>query len=151
MIINIKDRATTIKLGYSLFIIIYLALLVFSLIFTFLPNYLFEIVLSIACLSLFVFYMLMGHTYLYFNDEADKFIFRYQMLNPFITNRNAIEIPKKQFLKFEIKKSLFGLKKQIVLYQKTKDGIAKYSPVGLSSLKKSEIKSIEASLSKYIS
>src|SRR3989339_730129 len=144
MIINIKDRATTIKLGYSLFIIIYLALLVFSLIFTFLPNYLFEAVLSIVCVALFIIYMTMGHTYLYYNDEADKLVFRYQMLNPFITNRKAIEIPKKLFLKFEIKKSLFGLKKQIVLYQKTKDGVAKYSPICLTSLKKSEINNLVA-------
>lgn len=133
-------------MGYSLFLIIYLLLLVISLIFTFLPDYIFELIWSITCITALVLYMIIGYNYIYFSDEGDKVILRYQSLNPFISNPMSIEIPKKSFAKFEISSSLFGVKKKITLYQKTSGGHAKYPSVNIASLTKVQKQSLAASL-----
>lgn len=138
MIINNKETATRIKFGYSLFFLIYLSLLVASLIITFLPDYLFEIILTIICISSFIIYLVIGYNYIYFSNEGNKVILRYQALNPFITNPKSIEIDKNVFVRHEVKETFFGLKKSVVLYQKSPNGIAKYPPVGINSLKKAE-------------
>lgn len=138
MIINNKELATRIKFGYSIFFMVFLFLLVASLILTFLPNYLFEIILSVLSLSAFAIYLMIGYNYIYFSTEGDKVILRYQTLNPFIENPKSIEIDKSTFVKHEIINSFLGLKESVVLYQKSLKGIAKYPPVGINSLKKSE-------------
>lgn len=148
MIINNKETATRLKMGYSVFIIVFLLLLVLSLIFTFLPNYMFELIWSIICVSLFTVYMIMNYNYIYYNDETDKILFRYQALNPFITNPKSIEIPKNSFIKYEISTSFFKLKKSLTLYQKTGQGIAKYQAVCLNSLSKKEKEDLFNSLSR---
>lgn len=150
MILNIKERATKIKLGYSVFIIVYLLLLVLSLIFTFTPNYLFEIIWSAVCITAFILFIVMDYNYIYYTNEGDKIIFRYQALNPFIVNPKSIEIPKRSFYKFEFTKSLFGKKTNILFYQKTKDGVAKYSPVSLTALTKKEREELDNSLKGFL-
>lgn len=59
-------------------------------------------------------------------------------LQPMLAEHKAIEIPKSQFVKYEIKKSNLGLRTSIILYQRTKKGIAKYPPVAINTLTKSE-------------
>ncbi|MBI5218627.1 MAG: hypothetical protein HY958_06840 [Bacteroidia bacterium] len=150
MIINNKELATRLKLGYSLFILVYLILLVLSLIFTFAPNYIFEIIWTVLCVGALIVYMVLNYCYIYYNDEGEKIIYRYQPLHPFIATPKSIEIPKKDFYKYEIYKSFFGKKHMVIFYRKTKNGIAKYNPVSIISLKKKEKESLFNSLSAII-
>jgi hypothetical protein len=150
MIINIKEKATRIKLGYSMFMIIYLLLLVISLMVNFLPDYKFEIFWSIFCVTALIIYLIIGYHYIYFSDQGDKVVFRYQSLNPFFSNALSIEIPKNSFAKFEIRKSLFGIKHKITLYQKSTGGDAKYPSVNISALSKVQKQALIQSLNALV-
>lgn len=147
MIINNKEVATRIKLGYSLFLIIYLLLLVISLIVTFSENYIFEIIWTAFCITAFIVYLAIGFNYIYFNDAGDKILFRYQSLNPIINEPKSIEIPKNSFVKFDISSSFFGIKQKITLYQGTSGGFAKYPSISIASLNKNEKDALITSLS----
>ena len=51
----------------------------------------------------------------------------------------SVEIPKKDFVKAEIVNSIFGFRKNLVLYIRTPQGVAKYPKINISILKKEEI------------
>lgn len=133
-------------MGYSLFLIIYLLFLVISLIVTFSQNYIFEIIWTISCVSALIIYLIIGYNYIYYSDVGEKIIFRYQSLNPFISNPLSIEIPKKSFAQFKIKNSFFGLKQKITLYQKTSGEYAKYPSISIASLTKVQKQALLTSL-----
>jgi hypothetical protein len=69
-------------------------------------------------------------------------------LQPLLYGNYSIEIPKSQFIKYEIKKKYFGLRTSIVLYQKTDKGLSKYPPVSLATLDKSEKRDLLENLSR---
>jgi len=48
--------------------------------------------------------------------------------------RRAIEIKGGSFYKAEFTTSLLGLRRNMVLYQKTKSGVAKYPPINITGL-----------------
>lgn len=76
--------------------------------------------------------------YVYVNTDSSKIIFRYYSLRPLSNETNAIEIPKADFVKFEIEKKWSGYREYIILYQKTLQGVAKYPPISIAILKKEE-------------
>jgi hypothetical protein len=88
------------------------------------------------------------HNYFYYTDQRLKLVFRYYSVASFISNPNSVEIKKTDFLKFEVEKKLLGLRKYLILYQKTPKGVAKYPPISISLLKKAEEKVLSDSLLK---
>lgn len=106
------------------------------------------IVMGIYVLSLIVeaFFEL---NYIYFSDEDDKIILRYFSMSMFNRQKNSIEIPKKVFSGYEIKKSIFGLKKKIVLLQRLKDRDVKYPAVSLTGLNADELQLLTKILDRH--
>ena len=84
--------------------------------------------------------------YVYFSDAGGKIIIKYYSLRPFMQKRQTVEIPKGSLFRFEIKKSMFGQKKTLVLFQMIKNKIARYPEISLSALNDIEIGRIKGSL-----
>ncbi len=94
----------------------------------------------------FLYHFVRDHHYIYYSDTGDKFVLRYFSLRPLADKKNAIEFNKNELLRYEIIKPLYGLNRSLVIYRKTARGIAKYPPVSLTALKKSDRKKILASI-----
>ena len=107
------------------------------------------ILVSLYVIIMVVTYSL-NRNYIYFNDDGDSIILRYYPIRPIARKKSAIQIPKGSFVKFEIRRSVFGLKKTLYLYQRIKNKIARYPAIGLSALNKKELESIENQLRQYV-
>jgi hypothetical protein len=83
-----------------------------------------------------------------YSDQGEKIIMRYYPLSLFTSRKNSIEIPKTQFVKYEIKPFLFGTQQWIILYQNFRNKEAKYPPISLSAVDKADREQIINSLEK---
>ncbi len=93
---------------------------------------------------------LRGLNYFYFNDKGDKLIIRYYPIRPLGRTKKAMQIPKTALAKYEITRMNWGLKKVLILYQHVKDKVAKYPPIGITSLTGEELSQLEKQLSLYV-
>ncbi len=85
-----------------------------------------------------------------YNDQGDMLVIRYYPVSMFTSRKNSIEIPKQQFLKYDLKPFLLGTQHYLILHQKFRGKEAKYPPVSLSALDKGDRLSLLQSLDKYI-
>ncbi|MFW5656643.1 MAG: hypothetical protein ACOC3T_03385 [Bacteroidota bacterium] len=98
-----------------------------------------------ATITVVVFYLFFGlyrywldlH-YFYFSDVTNRLIFRFYSLRPFAKLKRSIEIPKDSFFDYTIENDFSGLKPNLVLSQKTLEGIKTYPPIRISALSKRE-------------
>jgi hypothetical protein len=88
--------------------------------------------------------------YISYSDQGEMILFRYYPLNLFNSKKNSIEIPKQQFVKYELKKFYFGQEEKIILYQHFRNRIVSYPPISLSALEEEDKQRLLASLRKYI-
>jgi len=93
---------------------------------------------------------LRGLNYFYFNDKGDKLIIRYYPIRPLGRKKRAVQIPKTALAKYEIIKTNLGLKKVLILHQHVKKNVAKYPPIGVTSLTRDELSRLEQQLSLYV-
>jgi hypothetical protein len=93
---------------------------------------------------------LRGLNYFYFNDKGDKLIIRYYPIRPLGRTKKAMQIPKTALAKYEITRTNGGLKKVLILYQHVKNKVAKYPPIGITSLTGEELSQLEKQLSLYV-
>lgn len=93
--------------------------------------------------------MIRNYQFIFFSDEGDNIIFRY--FNAGITGgkKNSLEISKSTFAGYKTESKLFGLSKSIILYQKIGQGVAKYPPVYISALSKSQVLQLFTILNAY--
>jgi hypothetical protein len=84
-----------------------------------------------------------------YNDQGEKIVVRYYPLSLFTSRKNSIEIPKTQFIKYELKPFLLGTQKRLILYQNFRNKEAKYPPISLSALDKTDREKIIASLDQH--
>jgi hypothetical protein len=92
---------------------------------------------------------LLRPNYIYFSDNGKKILFRYYKVRALSGKKHAIEIPKEQFEKYEVKKYFPGIEK-LFLYQRTSRGVARYPGVSLSLLKKSDREKMKRALNQYV-
>lgn len=90
-----------------------------------------------------------GLNYFYFDDKGDKIVIRYYPIRPLGRKKKAIQIPKISFAGFEIRRTSLGLKKVLILKQHVKKSVAKYPPIGITSLTRAELEMLEKQLSVY--
>lgn len=82
--------------------------------------------------------LIMRYSYFYFDDDTPNLTFRFFHLVPFGAKRLAFSIPKRAFYDFKIEKNFFGFRKDLILFQKTKEKIINYPPISLSAVKKKD-------------
>ena len=133
----------------SLVIIIYTTRLLDEPLFGLHKNFITAILVGIYILILMIQYFL-NLCFLSFADEGQTLIFRYYSLRILSGKKNSIEIPKNEFVRFEVVKSFFGLKRELHLYQRVRSGVAKYPSIPITSLTKEERKIIHDSLTRYV-
>jgi hypothetical protein len=88
--------------------------------------------------------------FVFYSDHGEMIIFRYYSLSLFNSRKNSIEIPKKQFVKYELKPFFFGRYQKIILYQHFRNRVVPYPPISLSAVDEEDRKRILASLTKYM-
>ena len=139
MIINTKEISTKIKFsGMILTILVFLTIVLTFMLKWTNQNQIILPVLGVYILF-FVFFFLKKYNYIYYNSEGLKIIFRYSSLLPLSAGNFSIEIPRHDFVNAEIKSQLSGLRKVLIIYVKTNQGIAKFKPISLTTLSKKEI------------
>lgn len=154
MIIDTQKSTIRIQLRK----LVFLLLLVLFLVLLYTTNYFYEPVLgiernyfAIAATILYILYYTFSYlrdiNYFYFNNNSSKMIIRYYSLKPLSSEQNSLEMNKQEFQKFEIKKSFGGLRKYLIIYQRTAKGIAKYPPISISILKKKDVDQLTRELS----
>ena len=135
--------ATIILLAY--FLLVYVAKLIKFQLLGMGDN--FWTILLVACyLALLFLPMILNYQYIYFSDDGDKIIFRYFTSGIISGSKNSVEIDKKTFTYYKVEKRLLGLVQSIILFQRLKEGVAKYPPIYISSLKREERNKIYRSL-----
>jgi hypothetical protein len=82
--------------------------------------------------------MYLNYQYIYFSDEGENIIFRYFTSGIVSGRKNSIEISKRTYSGFRIDKKLGGLIQTLTLFQKLREGTAKYPPVHISALTREE-------------
>jgi hypothetical protein len=92
---------------------------------------------------------LLNYQYIYFSDEGEAIVFRYFTSGMVSGKKNSVEINKNTFSGYKTETRLFGLIQSITLYQRYKEGTAKYPPVYISSLKREEKAKVFRSLNSF--
>jgi len=104
-------------------------------------------VLGVVLLIYFIYLIISKPEYIYMAEQKGKLQIKNYPARPILRQYKAFEINLNTFSHFEIRKSFFGQKVELIFWIKTKKGNGNYPPLSLSALSKSEIQKI----SKYLS
>lgn len=96
------------------------------------------IMISAIFLIIMIVPQIFNYQYIYFCDEGESIIFRYYSAGLVPGKKNSVEINKRSFSGFTIDKKFLGLVESITLYQRLREGIAKYPPIYLTALKRAD-------------
>jgi len=108
--------------------------------------------LIIAFVYIFLLFlpMILNYQYVSFSDEGDSIVIRYFTTGIIGGRKNSLEIKKSNFAGYRTEKKYFGWSKSIILFQKAGQGMAKYPPVHVSALSRSQLSSLFTTLDNYI-
>ena len=139
MSIDTKEISSRIKLGSMLVVLVLVAVVVLDLIYAWVPKH----ILDYTCIALFVLFeaylFAKKFNYIYYNSDGFKIILKYTSLGLLSAGNFKLEIPKKDFVRIELEKSLMGLRKMVVIYVRTPNGTAKFKPISVSVMSETEI------------
>jgi hypothetical protein len=145
MKINNENTTTKIQVLKSLFAIILLSSIgilyttniePYSLKYLGLSNLNITLILISAYFVFYFYHIIVKTSYLFFTDDGGKIIVRFYLLRPINPKKCSIEIPKNQFYRFTIIKTLFT--EEVVIYQRIGKQISKYPAFSLKGLKKDQ-------------
>lgn len=115
-----------------------------------LNKYHFIILIALIYLVINIYNYLKRPYFVSYSDHGEMIIMRYYPLSLFTSRKNSIEIPKHQFVKFELKEFLFGTQQKIILYQRFRGKVVNYPSISLSAVDKEDRARIIRSLQKYV-
>lgn len=156
MTLNNGKSVINLKISLRLSIIVFLTLLILIyavriIKFPLLGMSQFAWTLLILIIFLLIIFIpvVLDYQYISYSDEGEEIIFRYYSTGIIPGNKNSVEINKRTFSGFTLEKKLFGLSQSIILYQRLKEGVAKYPAIYISALKREEKARILKSLSSF--
>ena len=85
-----------------------------------------------------------------YNDQSDMLVVRYYPISMFTSHKHSIEIPKQQFVKYELKPFLFKSQHYLILHQNFRGKVAPYPHISLSAMEKEDREKMLQSLEKYV-
>jgi len=88
--------------------------------------------------------------YVSYNDQGDTLVIRYYPNSIFTSRKNSIEIPKQQFVKYELKPFFLKSQQYMILHQNFRGKVVAYPRISLSALDKQDLEKMLLSLDKYI-
>jgi len=144
MVIDTKEISARIKLGSMIVIVLLAAVALFDFIYSKVVNdkdvnVLLYWIVAVVFVLFETYMIIKKYTYINYNSDGFKIIMKYTSLGMLSAGNYKIEIPKKDFIRAELKKSIFGLRKKILIYVKTPQGIAKFKPICVTVLSKKEL------------
>ena len=86
-----------------------------------------------------------------YDDLGEMLVVRYYPVSMFTSRKHSIEIPKKQFVKYELKSFFLRTQHMLILVQNFRGKEAKYPKISLSALEKDDREKLLESLDKYSS
>ena len=107
------------------------------------------IAISIVFLTVSIIGALRNPYYFYFDDTNDMLIFRYYPVGFFNSRKNSAEIPKQHFVKYETTRFFLGMEEKLIIYQLYRKKVAKYKPISLSAVDRSDREKLKAALDRY--
>jgi hypothetical protein len=108
------------------------------------------IILSLLYLFIIFLPLIMKKMYVYYSDDGDNIVIKYFFAGMITGKKNSIIISKKTFAGYSLEKGFLGMFPSIILTQRLKQGVAKYPPVSISSLKRKEKEKLLHSLNLYL-
>ncbi len=87
--------------------------------------------------------------YIYFSEEGNKIVIRYYRFGGISQKYRAFEIAKSTLYSFEINKYFFKKRNELVIFQKTSKGVAKYPPLPVNALTPEQLSAITQILTMY--
>ena len=113
-------------------------------------KYYYTIIFAVFLLLFALLMFAKNATYVLFNDNYEQVSFKYYTIKLFKGTRKTLVIKKSDLYKYEIiKKGIYKLP-YIILYVKTKKGIAKYEPINLGLFKQKDVDNLLSIINKSI-
>lgn len=115
------------------------------------PSWIYSIFFGLCFIGYLIFRNQKQYNIIMYDDEEDPKVIsiKFYAMTSLFPKYNMIKIPKDKLYKFEINKAFVNQRDELVLYQKMKEGIAKYKPVSISALNKKHKKQIIDALNSY--
>lgn len=108
---------------------------------------------SVFFVLVFILYLVyrgqLKYHFIAFSDEGNKIVLRYYRFGGITQKYRSFEIVKSALYSFEIHRYFFGRRSELVIYQRTPKGIAKYPPVPLTALTPPQVSALTQILSAY--
>ncbi len=89
--------------------------------------------------------------YISYNDQGEMLVVRYYPVSMFTSKKNSIEIPKQQFVKYELKPFFLRSQHYLILHQNFREKVVPYPRISLSAMAKEDREKMLQSLDKYSS
>jgi len=83
-----------------------------------------------------------------YSDQGEMIIVRFYPVSMFTSRKNSIEIPKKQFVRYELQPFLFRTQHKLILTQNFRGKEARYPAISLSALDREDREKMLQSLDK---
>lgn len=87
--------------------------------------------------------------FVYYSDHGEMLVIRYYPVSMFTSRKHSIEIPKQQFVKFDLKPFLFKSQHYLILHQDFRGKVASYPKISLSAMEAEDREQMLQSLGKY--
>ena len=107
------------------------------------------IAISIVYIIISLVGMFRNPYYFHFHDTKDMLVIRYYPVGLFNHKKNSIEIPIQHFVKFEIEKFFLGTGEKLIVYQNYRQKVAKYPPISLSAVDRTDRDRLKVVLTRY--
>ena len=107
------------------------------------------ILISVAYLSINWLNFMKRPYFVSYSDQGEMLVIRYYPVSMFTSRKHSIEIPKQQFVKYELKPFLFKSQHYLILHQNFRGKVASYPRISLSAMEKEDREKMLQSLEKY--
>lgn len=155
MVIDLQRTVIKTQVRRFLTVMVFGAIIIFVLLtgssrteYLSITKYQWAVIISILYFGAAILESIIDFNYIHYSDETDTIILRYFSMSFFNKKKNSIEIPNKDFRGYYFEKKFGGLKEFIILIQDYKGKEAKYPPVNVTALSKSQREKMIASLEK---
>lgn len=102
------------------------------------PSWVYSILFAIFFVLYLIYRSKKHYQIIIYDDEElpQHITIKYYSMTSFTPKYNMFKIPKNSLYKIEVQKSFFNKREELIIYQKIKEGIAKYRPISLTGLNK---------------
>jgi len=84
-----------------------------------------------------------------YNDKGEMLVVRYYLISMFTSRKHSIEIPKQQFVKYELKPFFLKSQHYLILHQNFRGKVVPFPRISLSAMDKQDREKMLQSLEKY--